>query len=279
MDPVFARESEMASSVARWMRNSGLVAKSEFVTPWGICDLVGIHFNPRNIARRIKNKQLRSVCSITRALLLSQIPDIDKRETITLEKLIKERSLQLPEDVVRREMSRLIADGFVVSGTRQQLQKINGWMPLQDRLVAVELKLSRIDEALRQAMNNLGFAEESYVALPRDVARRVASKESRWSEFFNAGVGLLAVGRASCKVLKPARATRNWIDEAIQFYSVEKFWSTRLRDRSSSTPPRRTRASAQFLHPQAVAATYPTHTPPIDPETAPLTDQLSVHGL
>jgi hypothetical protein len=247
MDQLFTKESEMAPSVARWMTNSGLAVKSEFVTPWGICDLVGVRFNPKNVALRIKNKQLRPISSITRALLLQRIPEFESREFITLKRLIREDATQFPEDIIRREMTRLIADGFVVSGKRQQLQKINGWMPLQERLVAVELKLSRIGEAMRQAMNNLGFAEESYVALPAEVARYVASQEPRWSEFFRAGVGLLSVGRASCKILKTANPTRNWIDETVEFYSVEKFWSTNFKGRSSSTAPRRTRVAVPFL--------------------------------
>ncbi len=45
-------------------------------------------------------------------------------------------------------------DGFIVRTDTQALQKINGWMPLQKRLVAVELKLSRVEEAISQAVNN-----------------------------------------------------------------------------------------------------------------------------
>ena len=126
--------------------------------------------------------------------------------------------------------SRLIADRFVVSSSPGRLQKINGWMPLQDRLVAVELKLQRIEEAMRQAFNNLGFAEESYLGLPDGAAHRVASNASRWSDFFDAGVGLLSVAQQGCEVLIPAHRTRPWTDAAIQLYCVEKFWRSRLKD-------------------------------------------------
>jgi hypothetical protein len=79
-------------------------------------------------------------------------------------------------------------------------------------------------------LNNLGFADESYVGLPDEAARRVLSNASRWSDFFDAGVGLLGVAREACEVLVPARKTRNWTDAAIQLYCVEKFWRSRLRD-------------------------------------------------
>ena len=106
---------------------------------------------------------------------------------------------------------------------------MNGWMPLQDRLVAVEMKLSRIDEAMRQALNNLGFAEESYVALPSDVAHRVAASAVRWSGFFDAGIGVLSVAGDGCAVLVPGPQEPCESDSAIRLYCVEKFWRTRVR--------------------------------------------------
>jgi len=220
----------MAVSVARWMKRSGMTAKSEFVTPWGICDLVGVRFNHRNVVRRRRLKQTRSVTSITRAMLLLQIPDVEEGRSITLERLIRNYATSIPEEVVRKETARLIDDRFLVCLSRDRLQKVNGWLPLQNRLVAVELKLSRIDEAMLQAANNLGFADESYVALPADLARRVRSNGRRWSKFFDAGVGLISVARGHCEVLRRAKKIGNWIDAAVQLYCVEKFWSRHLKD-------------------------------------------------
>jgi hypothetical protein len=226
---MFAKESEMTASVARWMSSSGMTAKSEFVTPWGICDLVGVRFNRENVARRVELGQTRAVSSITRALLLLRIPDSETGTSITFQRLVQSCEGSIPEETVLRETCRLIADRFVVRSSRRQLQKINGWMPLQDRMVAVELKLSRIDEALRQALNNLGFADESYVALPADVAKRVAGRMSRWPKFVDAGVGLLSVTPRRSRVLVPARNVENWRNKAVQIYCVEKFWSSRVK--------------------------------------------------
>ena len=226
---MFTKESDMVVSAAGWMKANGMIVKSEFVTPWGNCDLVGLTFNPDNVAHRLHLKQTRAVGSITRAVLLLQIPDIETKKSTTLERLFQQCAPSIPKEVVSEETTRLIADRFVVSSARGRLQKVNGWLPLQNRLVAVELKLVRIDEAMHQAMNNLGFAEESYIGLPADVARRVALNASRWSDFFTAGVGLLSVARHACEVLVPARKTQDWTDTAIQLYCVEKFWRTRLK--------------------------------------------------
>ena len=226
---MFIRELDMAASVARWMKSSGLVVKSEFVTPWGICDLVGLSFNERNVAHRLALKQTRAVSSITRAALLLQVPDVETKRATTIPRLVQRCAPTIPPEVVHREVARLIADRFVMASFRGRLQKVNGWIPLQDRLVAVELKLSRIDQAMHQALRNLGFTQESYVGLPAHVARRIVLNRLRWAQFFDAGVGLLSVASKKCDVLIPARPSRRCIENAIRLYCVEKFWRTRLR--------------------------------------------------
>ena len=159
-----------------------MTAKSEFVTPWGVCDLVGLRFNAENVARRIQLQQTRPVTSITRA----RFPSDSGRgnwQIRYVEKLLRRWTGSVPEEAVRKVDRRLVADRLVVLSSKSRLQKVNGWMPLQDRMVAVELKLSRVEEAMRQALNNLAFADESYVALPGEIARRVASTPSRWSTY------------------------------------------------------------------------------------------------
>jgi hypothetical protein len=226
----FKRESEMAVSVARWIRRRGMTAKSEFVTPWGICDFVGLRFNQDNVARRLEQKQYRPITSIIRASLLLQIPDVRTKRSISVSKLIEKYSNTVQEDVIQTESLRLVNDRYASISPRGSLQKMNGWIPLQERLVAVELKLSRIEEAFRQAINNLGFADESYIAFPAETARRIDSNSSRWSKFFELGIGVLAVSPNRCDLVRPAKRSVDWVDEAVQFYCVEKFWSTRASE-------------------------------------------------
>lgn len=221
---MFALESEMANAAIDWLKASGMAVKSEFATPWGVCDLVGVKFNQKHVEHRLKLKQTKAVGSITRAILLLQIPDIETRRSVAVGQLVRKFSPAIPEEVVQAETDRLVADRFVVFTTTGRLQKVNGWMPLHDRLIAVELKLSRIKEAMHQAANNLGFAGESYVGLPTDVAQRVARNPSRWAGFFDTGVGLLGVSEHGCKVLVKSRSATRWTDFAIQLHCVEKFW-------------------------------------------------------
>lgn len=224
---MFSRESDMAHSVARWMMRAGLEVKSEFVTPWGICDLVGLQFNTDHVAHRMNLRQKKPITSITRAALLLQIPDVEKRRPITIEQLVSNFASTVGGDLLLAEIDRLIADGFVVRTGRGRLQKLNGWMPLADRLVAVELKLNRIEASLQQARANLGFAEESYVAFPLPFARRIARDPRRWSSYFDDGIGLIGVLRQRCEILVPCRfSLPSRCDAAVRLYCVEKFWRT-----------------------------------------------------
>ena len=226
---MFQIESEMSEPVARWLKSLGLMVKHEFVMPWGTCDLVGARFSGENVARRLSHRQTRAVGSITRSAILLRIPDVETEEWTTVHRLARACGPMLDTEAIGNETDRLVADRFVVRSARARLQKLNGWIPLQKRLVAVELKLSRIEEVMLQAVNNLVFASESFAAMPMDQARRVADRRNRWSHHFAQGVGLLGVVPDSCEVLIPARQNSSQVDKAVQFYSVEKFWRTRPR--------------------------------------------------
>jgi hypothetical protein len=226
---MFTRESDMVAPVARWMESSDMAVKREFITPWGICDLVGLVFDRRSLDHRLRLRQTRAIGSVTGASLLLRIPDTGTGRSITRRRLIQEFAPAVAECVVREQTERLIADRFVRALSHGRLQRVDGWYPLQKRLMAVELKLSRAEEAARQALDNLGFAEESYIALPSDVARRVAANAGRRSALLNAGIGLLGVTRQRCTALVPARKSSDWTDRAVQLYCVEKFWRTHTR--------------------------------------------------
>jgi hypothetical protein len=208
------------------MKRAGLHVKTEFVTPWGICDLAGLSFDSEHVAQRLRLRQRKTVASITRAALLLDVPDVEERKSISMDRLARRFASTIGEEQVTTEVERLIADGFLVRTSQGRLQKLNGWMPLQNRLVAVELKLSRIEEALAQAKANLGFAEESYVAFPMPMARRIADDPSPWSSYFDDGIGLIGVLRHRCEVLLPYSTSSSRYDPAVRLYCVEKFWRT-----------------------------------------------------
>ena len=226
---MFRLESEMAPAVSLWLRADGLRVKQEFITPWGVCDLVALNFNQDRMAHRLHLRQTKPISSVIQAILLLQVPDAATERSTTLVTLAKRCSPFLSQDKVEHEIGRLIAARHLVQSKHGRLQKLNGWMPLHDRLVSVELKLTRVEEALQQARKNLDLGAESYVAFPSAVAERIAKKPERWQRYFDDGIGLLAVQHNNCTPLITARAHSDF-DQAVQLHTVEKFWRTRLKD-------------------------------------------------
>jgi hypothetical protein len=236
---LFRRENEMTEPVRRWLNRQHLLIKSEFGLPWGICDLVGLSFNETQVAKRLSFRQRRPIGPLQRIELLSHIPDQESGLAITFNRLQKTAGHVSFATTLERDLRTLIADRFVVAKKNGALQKLNGWAPMHGRIVAVELKLSRISEAISQALSNRAFATESYIALPAKIAERFASS-ARQAEFTKPGVGILAVGKSTCRVVLPASQAVE-PDVTLQMHCVERFWRT--RDNSSSTAVRRVRVS------------------------------------
>jgi hypothetical protein len=226
----FQYEQNMVEPAIGWLREQGLMVKKEFPTPWGICDLVGCSLNKSQVKKRLGLRQTKPICSQLRVHLLSLIPDQEQRTVITTDELQEHFGRYLDRTGIEAEVGRLIRDRFVEEASPGHFFKHNGWMPLHRRLVAMELKLTRVDDALHQAINNLGFADESYVGLPVEAAKRLLDSK-RKVDFESRGVGVLAVNPTGCRaVLRPAKCRSGTESTATQVYSVERFWLPFLRD-------------------------------------------------
>ena len=221
----FGLESEMAPPVSRWLRLRGLAVKSEFALPWGICDLVGVKLNRVRLKHRLSYGQTQPIGPVIRLHILSKIPDSETGRSISLKKLEQDFSGEIPLERLSLEIDRLQRTKFVTSPKSGFFQKRNGWAPLQDDIVAVELKLERVSDVLAQAVSNRAFASKSYVALPAVLALRLAAS-SRADLFRQRGIGLLAVWRHKCQELLRPESNQD-CHEILQSHVVERFWRTR----------------------------------------------------
>ena len=222
----FRLESDMASAVSRWMCLRGLSVKSEFALPWGVCDLVGVRFSARKTRQRLSLGQTRPVGSLMRLLILSRIPDSETGKALSIARLERESSSFISPQLLSKEISALKRDRFLVSPRHGTLQKVNGWAPLHTEVVAVELKLYRVSEAIGQATANRHFATHSYVALP--LARAVRFAKGRNADAFSQnGIGLLGVSARACHELLRPRENIVPPDTLLQMHVVERFWRTR----------------------------------------------------
>jgi hypothetical protein len=97
------------------------------------------------------------------------------------------------------------------------------WLPFHRKLVAVELKLKRIEEVLHQAKRHLTITPHSFVALPPAIAARLASSPKA-DEFRQAGVGLLAAFDGTCQELIAPSLTDGRRDRIFEIAAAEKCW-------------------------------------------------------
>jgi len=225
----FDYEYQMVKPAKQWLQSQGLQTKREFPTPWGICDLVGCSFNKKNVKKRCRLGQKKPIGSYFRVMLLDQIPDESEKRGVTLARLVKRFGEFFNDEQIAVEIGRLEKDGFVQKTGRDSFQSVNGWMPLHKKFVALELKLSRVQDALRQAVSNLEFADESYVGLPMGRAQRLINKKNK-AQFLEQGIGVLAVGLTGCKVLLRSKPIKVRPNEILQRHCVERFWRTYPKD-------------------------------------------------
>lgn len=228
----FRYEHEMTRHVERWLKSRGFTTKKEFYLPWGYCDLVGCSFRKENVKERIALHQIKPIGPPLRIMILNDIPDVSEKSSISLQELQVKYSSYFKPEKIALEVSRLERDRFIQCTCTASYYKLNGWAPLHENLVAVELKLGRINEVFEQAKKHLAFAEESFVGLPMEVGTRITGS-SRNRKFVGTGIGILGVTESSCEVLIEPNNRDSRKNQVVQTHCVERFWRTRSR-RSST---------------------------------------------
>jgi len=219
----FEYEYQMVKPAEAWLKSKGLMVKREFPTPWGICDLVGCSFNKRNVNKRLRLGQKKPIGSHFRTMLLSHIPEENEASPINPAHLVKMFSEFFDEERIALELDRLERDKFVRKTNCGSFYKLNGWMPIHKKLIALELKLSRVQDVLRQAIGNLEFADESYVGLPMETARRLV-RSSTASIFIDNGIGIVGLNPEGHRVLRLPKYCRKRTDPVLQAHCIERFW-------------------------------------------------------
>jgi hypothetical protein len=220
----FRVEREMLAGALNWFKRQGLLIKKEFYTPWGVCDVLGLSFSEERVKQRLNLRQRNCIGPPLRVALLHRIPDSESGTSISTKRLAREFSKVIPEYEVQRELEQLIDRRFVCRTRCGCVQKQHGWLPLHERIVALELKLDRVDEALSQAVSHLRFATESYVGFPDEIAHRAFSCDRRREQFRKYGVGLLAVRADQCETLLQSDPRQVRADLVLQMHCAERFW-------------------------------------------------------
>ena len=140
---------------------------------------------------------------------------------------MREQGLLVRPETILRSPCDLVGCALKDEMVARRLARRKDWRPLQDRIIAVELKLSRIIDALHQAYRNLSYVDESYAAFPADVAARIVARRERWAKYWHHGIGLLAVD-SSCAALIEVGPNRERCERMVA-HQVEKFFRERKR--------------------------------------------------
>ena len=214
----------MAPVVEDWLLGQGLAVKREFGTPVGVADLVGCRLDPSRVSERFELGQKATLANGLRAAIWLSVPRCSRRRTISEEDLASRFAEDFGAEEVSAELSRLVATRLLERSSRGGLRRPSPWYPLQERIVAVELKRERWARARAQAVAYCEFASESYVALSEAAANRVSKSELEEAP----QIGLLSVSASGVRVVKPASQHRreNAVSQSI---AVEAFWPQACR--------------------------------------------------
>lgn len=219
----FSLESEMTPVVKRWMLAHGLQVQTEYASPSGICDLVGVQLSSKGMAVRRQLNQVKPIRSVERLEILERIPSETSGRSLEMDSLRRVLPYHWRTEDFQRHLAWLSKWGYVTWQANGSVAKKSGWTPLAEEIVAVELKLRRITEALHQAYLRRSFATKAYVGLPENLAYVVA--ESKRAEDFAArGIGLLAVSRTQVKAVIPAEPFAEMQDPILLALCAERFW-------------------------------------------------------
>lgn len=221
-------ETELAPSVWKWLNAQGAYPVDEFEAPWGITDFFGIRPNLDKSLQRVASGQIASVGNDQSVLILLSIPAAGSGESVDEKKIIKEFSYLIGERRVSSILLGLKKRRFISISRGGQISKNTSWMPYHERMWSVELKLSRVDEALTQAKRHLKITPFSYVGLPPLIAEKTASS-AKAKEFETAGVGLLSVTPNSCTALIEPAGNFDCVDNVYATAAAEKCWAAILK--------------------------------------------------
>lgn len=214
----------MKAPVKRWLQHQRMHVADEFGTGWGICDLVGCRFDQNRVLHRTQRRQRQPLGSAEAIRLYSVLPDADNTPRgAGIKALCRRLGPYTQEQRVERMLARLVETNHAIRTKNGCYQKINGWAPLAERLVAVELKLHRWTDVFWQAKSNQVFAPESLVALPLPDAMRAAGG-TFGDELRYHGIGLLGVSPTRCELLIEAQPSHLSLDDTLALWATEYFW-------------------------------------------------------
>ncbi|RYZ02580.1 MAG: hypothetical protein EOO73_31010 [Myxococcales bacterium] len=210
----------MQPIVGRWLSAQGFQVTPEFQTSQGIADLVACQWRRARVRLRQDEVGAFRFRSRLSAALWCDIGD-EQEAASSVSGLLARYGPTFGMTQVARELEWMVARGILAKEGRA-VYRDAPWFPLHRRLIAVELKLSRTLDAIRQAVRYREFADYAYVALPLEVA--IDAKRRAHAEFESTGLGLIGVSLDGVRVFLKPHFGAGVLDPLAQLLAVERFW-------------------------------------------------------
>jgi hypothetical protein len=174
-----ALESHLKGTAQRWLAAQGLMPFEEFQVSWGIVDVVGIKVDVDQVIERVGARQVDPIGDYRTVVVLRSIPLSSSRRSTSLEQLQHVHGEALGESVTERIVQKLVRKRMIQRTSDGRYVRTLAQKSFHEELICIELKLSRVDEALAQARRHQVIAARSYVGLPAAAAERVAFSPKR----------------------------------------------------------------------------------------------------
>ncbi len=221
-------ESQLQWPAESWLLDRGFITSREFRTPWGISDLVGIKPNLERVFLRISLGQVEPLGDVCSIMVLLKTPTAASKRSVSMDEILSELGELMGKEEVEKNVQRLRKKKMISENSAGRFVRETPWLPYHDEFVSVELKLQRVEEALKQARRHKTITSSSYVGLPRMIADRVVSS-SRKEDFALSGIGILSIDGDDCsEALSPMR-TANDLERAYEIAAADRCWSRVLK--------------------------------------------------
>jgi hypothetical protein len=189
-------ESHLVRILRNYFDSLGYITTTELSLGYGRADLVAFNIDTNRCKARLNNGQHRSLDKLKYYNLLRLIPEIESDESISLYNLSEH--LKLSQSHLRQNLlSFLIRFGYIIEVNHKRYAKVNGYIPIADEILAVEVKVSDWRRGAIQAKRYQVFANRVFLAISNYYAHRVDR-----SLLEDHNIGLLTVGHKIYEDLK-----------------------------------------------------------------------------
>ncbi len=200
-------------------KNSAYFPIPEYISAWGIADLVLLNFKIKKLNLRIKENLTSSVISKLGALVMSNLKYNQKTSLNELSNSCAKDPKKLKSSI----LNFLLKKEYILEPKENFYIKNKKLAGVSREIIAIEFKKNDYKNAYYQAQRYKLFADKVYVAMPEESIKNALKYESL---FKKNNVGLISVSTRSTKIIiaskktKPLSASARFLCEEKGCYSL-----------------------------------------------------------